>query len=357
MNGDRVPDLVRVIAEDSRILVAPGAGLGFFEDPGDMGGVPPMMQTDRWEISRHQRRRRGRSAPHRPPQLGLWINQHDGNFAEAGGVDWPALEADEVVLVTDIDGSGTLDILRVDTDGSQPWRASGPIFPSAPACSQALREWPRLLARAHLPLGRAARRGRRRRGRAWSSTPPERDARAHRDPRGRRRRLVEHAAPHPRDGWYDPARGEFRGFAELRDETRRRRLHRGRRPSRAATTSASTDEARALQLLAAETRSPRGALVREVHTLAVDTPPPASARSGGPPATPFTSKAAPSPPRPRAHRMGSRRRWATCSRNAPSAASIARSGADLPGDERITTTLYASRSSPTARATASPSRS
>jgi hypothetical protein len=105
------------------MLVAAGAGLGFFEDPADMTGVPAMTPTDRWELADLNGDGAADLVRIGANQLGLWINQLDGRFAEAGGVAWPALEADEIVLVTDIDGSGTMDILRVDTDGSKPWRA------------------------------------------------------------------------------------------------------------------------------------------------------------------------------------------------------------------------------------------
>jgi len=130
----------------------------------------------------------------------------------------PTLEADEVVLITDIDGSGTLDILRADTDGSQPWRAWS-IFSERPG----------LLARFENGLGYTREHTYRpaaqlaaedaAAGAPWTTTPP--DAMPvlteTREDDGAgwsstlRRRL--------RDGWYDPARGEFRGFAELRDET------------------------------------------------------------------------------------------------------------------------------------------
>jgi hypothetical protein len=61
MNGDRIPDLVRILAEDSRILVAAGAGLGVFEDPADMFGAPAITPTDRWE-----RAHRPSARHHRP---------------------------------------------------------------------------------------------------------------------------------------------------------------------------------------------------------------------------------------------------------------------------------------------------
>src|SRR5690606_37751547 len=105
-------------------------GLGVFDDPIDLAGVPAMQESDRWELAdlngdgAADLLRIGES-------LDLYLNQLDGSLAAAGSFAWPALEADEVVLVTDIDGSGTLDVLRVDTDGSQPWRAWS-LYPERP---------------------------------------------------------------------------------------------------------------------------------------------------------------------------------------------------------------------------------
>jgi RHS repeat-associated protein len=339
LNGDRVPDLVRVIAEDNRILFAAGAGLGLFEDPSDMGGVPSMMQTDRWEIADINGDGASDLLRIGQAQLGLWINQLDGSFAEVGGVDWPALEADEVVLVTDIDGSGTLDILRVDTDGSQPWRAWS-VFPERPG----------LLARFENGLGysrehtygsaaqlatedAAA-------GAPWTTTPPEAMPvlTETREDDGAgwsstlRRRL--------RDGWYDPTRGEFRGFAELRDETT------GDAYTEAATHTRNydlgqQDEARALQLLAAETRSPRGVLVRETHTLEVDTPAPGVRAVHRTASDTYHIEAGPESAAVRVRTEWDHDAWANVLEERAFGRVDRETGADLPGDERITTYSYA----------------
>jgi len=339
MNGDRVPDLVRVIAEDSRVLVAAGAGLGLFEDPADMGGVPLMMQTDRWEISDINGDGAADLLRIGQAQLGLWINQLDGNFAEAGGVDWPALEADEVVLVTDIDGSGTLDILRADTDGSQPWRVWS-VFPQRPG----------LLARFENGLGYSREHTYRSAaqlavedaaaGAPWTTTPPEAMAvltETREDDGAGWSSTLRRAL---RDGWYDPARGEFRGFAELRDETT------GDPFTEAATITRSydlgqQDEARALQLLAAETRSPRGVLVREAHTLAVDTPATGVRAVRRTASDTYHVEAGPESAAVRVRTEWDHDVWANVLEERAFGRVDRQSGADLPGDERITTYSYA----------------
>jgi YD repeat-containing protein len=339
MNGDRVPDLVRVIAEDSRILVAAGAGLGLFEDPGDMGGVPPMMQTDRWEISDINGDGAADLLRIGQAQLGLWINQLDGNFAEAGGVDWPALEADEVVLVTDIDGSGTLDILRADTDGSQPWRAWS-VFPERPG----------LLARFENGLGYSREHTYRSAaqlaaedaaaGAPWTTAPPEAMpvlTETREDDGAGWSSTLRRAL---RDGWYDPTRGEFRGFAELRDETTGDPYTEAATITR-TTTSARQDEARALQLLAAETRSPRGVLVREAHTLAVDTPAAGVRAVHRTASDTYHVEAGPESAAVRVRTEWDHDAWANVLEERAFGRVDRETGADLPGDERITTYSYA----------------
>jgi RHS repeat-associated protein len=343
LNGDRIPDLVRILGEDSRILVATGAGFGEFEDPADMAGAPKMTPTDRWELADLNGDGAADLVRIGADQLGLWINQLDGRFAEAGGVVWPALEADEIILVTDIDGSGTLDIVRADTDGSQPWRAWS-IFPERPG----------LLARFENGLGytrehiyrpaaqlaaedAAA-------GMPWTTTPPEAmpvltETRED-DGAGWTSTLRRGL----RDGWYDPARGEFRGFAELRDETT------GDPYTEAATISrrydlGQTDEARGLQLIAAETRSPRGVLVREAHTLAVDTPAKnvrAVRRSAS---DTYHLEAGPESAAVRVRTEWDHDAWANVLEERAFGRVDRQTGADIPGDERITTYAYATPNS------------
>ena len=343
MNGDRIPDLVRILAEDHRILVAAGAGLGVFEEAADMVGVPPMMPPDRWEVTDLNGDGAADLLRIGASQLGLWINQLDGRFAEAGGVAWPALEADEIVLVTDIDGSGTVDILRADTDGSQPWRVWS-LFPERPG----------LLARFENGLGYTRAHTYRpaaqlaaedaAAGALWTTTPP--DAMPvlteTREDDGAgwsstlRRRL--------RDGWYDPARGEFRGFAELRDETT------GDVYTEAAIITrrydlGQTDEARGLQLLAAETHSPRGVLVREAHTLAIDTPAKGVRAVRRTATDTYHLEAGPESAAVRVRTEWDYDAWANVLEERAFGHVDRQTGADLPGDERITTYAYATPAS------------
>jgi hypothetical protein len=91
MDGDRLPDLVRILPTERRILVAPSAGFGFFEDATEMAGVPEMSETDRWELADLN----GDGAAdlvrigHR--EVGLWVNQLDGAYAcrrDMTGLSW-----------------------------------------------------------------------------------------------------------------------------------------------------------------------------------------------------------------------------------------------------------------------------
>jgi RHS repeat-associated protein len=338
IDGDRIPDLIRIFTADSRVLVAPGAGLGFFDDPLDMTGVPAMSETDRWELADVN----GDGAADLlriDAELGLWVNQLDGSFAHAVTADWPTLEADEVLLVTDIDASGTLDILRVDTDGSQPWRAWS-LYPERPG----------LLARFENGLGYTREHTYRpaaqlaaadaATGRSWVSTPPEPMpvlTETREDDGAGWTAILRRGL---RDGWYDPTRGEFRGFAELRDETT------GDAYSEAATTTRNydlghEDEARALQLLATETRSPRGLLVREAHTLAVDSPAPGIRAVRRSATDTYHVEAGPESAAIRVRTEWDHDAWTNMIEERALGRVDRETGVDIPGDERITTNTYA----------------
>jgi YD repeat-containing protein len=339
MDGDRIPDLVRIIAADSRILVAPGAGLGLFDEPVDLRGVPAMSETDRFELADMNGDGAADLVRIGADQLRVWLAQHDGSIAEAAAADWPTLEADEVVLVTDIDGSGTPDVLRIDTDGSQPWRA-WTLFPERPG----------LLSRFENGLGYVREHTYRpaaqlaaedaAAGAPWTTTPPEpmpvlTETRED-DGAGWSSTLRRGL----RDGWYDPARGEFRGFAELTDETT------GDAYTEPATHArrydlGQTDDARGLQLVAAETRSPRGVLVREEHTLAVDSPA-AGVRAVRRVATDtYHVEAGPESAAVRVRTEWDHDDWGNVIEERALGRVDRETAADIPGDERITTTTYA----------------
>ncbi len=339
MDGDRLPDLVRVLPSERRILVAPSAGLGFFEDATEMAGVPDMSETDRWELADIN----GDGAAdlvrigHR--EVGLWVNQLDGAYAPAGAQDWPELEADEIVILSDVDGSGTVDLLRVDTDGSQPWRYFSPIVPR-PGLLQAqenglgyrvtLQYQPAALLAAADDTA----------GAPWSSTPPAPApvlvATTETDGAEWKRTTTYH----PRDGWHDPKRGELRGFAEHThtrdsDEYSRttittRRYDLGRH-----------EEALGLQLLEDMTSDPDGALVREVHTLTVEQLAPGVHAARRIATDTFHLEGGPEDMSARVRTEWDHDDAGNILEERALGRVDPKSGADLPGDERITTTTYA----------------
>ncbi|MBZ5709637.1 toxin TcdB middle/N-terminal domain-containing protein [Nannocystis pusilla] len=339
VDGDRLPDLVRILRADARILVAAGAGLGLFDEPIELAGVPAMQETDRWELTDINGDGAADILRIGGSQLDLHINQLDGSFAAAGSVTWPALEADEVVIVTDIDGSGTVDVLRVDTDGSQPWRVWS-LYPERPG----------LLARFENGLGYVREHRYRSAaalaaedadaGTPWTTTPPEPLpvlAETREDDGAGWSSTLRSGL---RDGWYDPARGEFRGFAELRDETT------GDAYTEPATLVrrydlGQTEEARALQLLASETASPRGVLVHEEHTLEVDMPAPGVRAVRRIATDTYHIEAGPESAAVRVRTEWDHDEWGNVLEERALGRVDRQTAADLPGDERITTSVYA----------------
>jgi RHS repeat-associated protein len=339
MDGDRLPDLVRILPTEARILVAPSAGLGFFDDATEMAGVPKMSETDRWEIADINGDGAGDLVRIGHREVGLWVNQLDGTFASVGAHDWPELEADEVVILSDVDGSGTIDLLRVDTDGSQPWRYWSPIV-QRPGLLQAqenglgYRVTMKYQPAAQLAAADAAA------GAAWSSTPPEPAPVLVATVESDGDEWTRTTNYHPRDGWHDPERGELRGFAEhvhTRD---------GDNYSSAATVTrrydlGRDDEVRGLQLLEEITSGENGALVRELHTIEVEELAPGVRTARRIATDTFHLEAGPEDTAARV-----RTEWDhDAAGNVTEERALGRvdnkSGADLPGDERITTTTYA----------------
>ena len=339
VDGDRLPDLVRLLKTDARIVVAAGAGLGLFDEPIEFTGVPVMQETDRWELADINGDGAADLLRIGGNGLDLYINQLDGSLAAAGSAAWPALEADEVVLVTDIDGSGTLDILRVDTDGSQPWRVWS-LYPERLGLLARfenglgyVREH-RYRPAAQLAVEDAAT------GAPWTTTPPEPLpvlTETREDDGAGWSSVLRRGL---RDGWYDPARGEFRGFAELRDDTT------GDAYTEPATIVSRydlgrTDEARALQLLSAETASPRGVLVREEHTIEVDAPAPGVRAVRRVATDTYHLEAGPEAAAVRVRIEWDHDAWGNVTEERALGRVDPLTAADLPGDERITTTIHA----------------
>ncbi|MBZ5714891.1 RHS repeat-associated core domain-containing protein [Nannocystis pusilla] len=339
LDGDRLPDLVRVLPSESRVLVAAGEGLGLFAEPVDLAGVPPMAEGQRWEFGDLNGDGAADLVRIGGASLDLYTYQHDGSVAPAASVAWPDLEADEVVLLSDVDASGTVDVLRVDIDGSQPWRA------------WSFAEQPGLLAELSTGLGyrreftyasaAALADADADTGDAWTSTPPTALPVLTRSRETDEHTSWSHTAEHHvRDGWFDADRGEFRGFAELRETSV------GDTFSETATTTTrydlgQTDEARKLQLLRSETASPRGVLVRESHTIEVENPAPGVLAARRVATDTDHVEAGPDAAAVRVRTEWDYDAWGNVLEERALGRVDAKSGADLPGDERITTYVYA----------------
>jgi len=337
MDGDRLPDLVRIMPGENRVLVATSEGLGIFAEPADMAGVPPMAEQDRWELADVT----GDGAAdlvrlgHKSAEL--WANQHDGNFAAAASLAWPDVAADEIIILSDVDASGTIDLLRVDAAAG--WRVWS--FAERPGLLATLRtDLGYTRAFTYRPAAALAVEDEAQ-GEAWSTIPPtptpvlvqSDEADAHTSWTS----ITRHRT---RDGWYDPARGEFRGFAEQRDEnpgdpwteptTLVRRFDLGQQ-----------NEALKLQLLASETQSPRGVLVREQHSVEIEAPAPGVRAVRRTATDVFHLEAGPETAAARV-----RTEWDhDIFNNVLEERALGRvdlqTGADIPGDERITSNTYA----------------
>jgi RHS repeat-associated protein len=339
MDGDRLPDLVRIMQAEQRVLVAASTGFGFFEDAADMSAIPAMTEQDRWELADVNGDGAADLVRVGHDAVALWINQLDGDFASAGAPSWPALDPGEVVILSDVDGSGTVDILRAQTNGSGPWRywslaRERPGLLESQENGLGYRVTMHYQPAARLAAEDAAA------GSPWPSTPPsaavvlvdtvESDADT----------WTRTTHYHPRDGWHDPERGELRGFAEhtaVRDGDNysstaivTRRYDLGRE-----------DEARGLQLVEEVTADPDAVLVRTVHTVETETPL-VGIRIARRTAT--DAYHVERGPENLAARV--RTEWDhDAAGNIVEERAMGRvdpnTGADLPGDERITTTAYA----------------
>ncbi|MCB9750692.1 MAG: hypothetical protein H6713_11965 [Myxococcales bacterium] len=261
-DGDRIAELVRVLPEEDRVIIAQGLGFGEFDAPEDMQGVPALAPEDALRVEDINGDGACDLVRVGHLELGLRVNQLDGVFARVRELPWSPLTADERVLFSDLDGDGTRDVVRVDPTTGR-WTAW-----------ELLPEKPGLLARFENGLGysleleyeSAARRSAlaRASGSPWASvvpTPTPVVTRTIEDDGFGWRRVVEYEY---RDGWYDPTRAEFRGFAEVRE----------RRPGDAFADErvdvrrydlGAQSEARKQLLVEETTSGPGGALRRERH--------------------------------------------------------------------------------------------
>mgnify|MGYP002136850180 CR=1 FL=1 len=344
MDGDRLPDLVRVLRSERRILVAPGAGLGFFEDPVDISAVPEMSETDRWEIAdvtgdgAADLMRIGRG------DVSLWVNHLDGSYFPGGTHPWPELEADEVVLLSDVDGSGTLDILRADTDGSQPWQfwswgTQRPGLLEAQENGLGYCMDLRYRPAAALAAEDAAA------GAPWTQTPPEAAPVLVTVVESDSLSWTRTTTYHPRHGWYDPSRGELRGFGEHED-TREGDAY----CSAAITTRrydlGQSDEARGLELIEEVTSGPAGALVRELHTVETEALLPGVRAARRAATDTFHLEGSPEGTAARVRTEWDHDDAGNIIEERAFGRVDLETGADIPGDERITTTTYAAPTDP-----------
>jgi len=271
MDGDRIVDLVRVLPETGSVWVARGDGGGHFADPVELVDVPPMEPTDRWEVrdvngdGAADLVRIGRTG------LGLWTNRLDSGFTTARTTSWDEVGDDEAVLLSDVNGNGTVDVLRAGRDGGS-WRYW-----------DLLGQRPGLLSRlenglgysVELEYGTAAEQAARDEsaGDPWTTLVPTGtpvlDATIEEDGTGWIR-VTRHRV---RDGWYDPERGELRGFARV-EELREGGPYAGDR-LRVRTFDLGREEpALRHQLLVEEIGGEHGVLRRDVYELTVDEPAP-----------------------------------------------------------------------------------
>ena len=346
IDGDRLPDLARIMPTDSRVLVATHEGLGIFAEPADMAGVPEMTEHDRWELADITGDGAADLLRIGHKSADLWVNQHDNSFAAAASISWPDLGADELVILNDVDASGTIDLLRVDPQSTKPWRMWS--FAERPGLLATLRTdlgYARAFtyrSAAALAVEDAAL------GTAWSTTPPTPTAvLVQSDESDAHSPWTSTTRHRVRDGWYDPARGEFRGFAEQRDE------HPGDAWTEPSTLTRSydlgqQDEARKLQLLASETRSLRGVLTRELHTLEIESPTSGVQAIRRTATDVFHIEAGPETAAARVRTEWDHDLFNNVLEERALGRVDRKTGADIPGDERITTKIYAEPTSPDA---------
>ena len=98
-----------------------------------MAGAPEMLGTGRWEIANVTGDGAGDLVRVGHREIGLWVHWR-ARLAE--------LEADEIVILSDVDGSGTFDLLRVEPTARSPFALCHPVardLGSRRTCSSAPR--------------------------------------------------------------------------------------------------------------------------------------------------------------------------------------------------------------------------
>lgn len=268
MDGDRLPELVRLDPDRRGLFVATATGVATWAAPVRLEHAPGMEDLDRWHLrdmngdGAADLVRTGRTS------LTVWVNGLDGRFQDAVGMPWPDLEDHEVVTFADMDASGTLDVLRVDPR-SGIWRYWAPM-PLRPGLLTRFRNGlGRVVDLVYRPAAQVAHEDEQA-GEPWAHrlpiAVPVLASTLEWDHTGFSR-VVDHRV---RDGYFDPARAEFRGFATLED----RRLgdaYARDRVERKTFDLGFDDEARKGALLRTEVADETGTLRRTEHHYAIET--------------------------------------------------------------------------------------
>lgn len=344
INGDRLFDLVRVMPADNRVLVATGEGDGLFGEPWEMDGVPSMSSNDRWELRDINGDNAADLVRVGEGQLSLWINQLDGSFEMVSDLSWDDLQPSEKVIFTDVNSNGTVDVLRADTAGGNGWRYW-----------DLLGQQPGLLSRFENGLGytidfeyssagqmAAEASGE---GDGWESFAPqampvvartiERDGLDW-------ERVVEVDF---RDGWYDPRKQEFRGFAEVA-EFRAADDHAEETRSVTRYDLGQQDEARKLKPIENRVEAPDGVISRDVTTLEVFEQAPGVTVCRATASDSYSIERGDEADAVRMRTETDYDEWGNVLESREYGVVELESGDDVPGDERVTQSTYADPSAP-----------
>lgn len=267
VDGDRLPDLVRIDPDERGLMVARAVGVARWEAPVRWEHTPALGDASRWHLrdingdGAADLVRTGRT------QLEIWVNTLDGRFNAAVVLPWADMDTDEVVTFLDMNASGTLDVLRVDPTTGH-WRVWDPMGVRPGLLTRVENGLGWVTSLRYRPAASLAHEAERA-GNPWTTTVPVPvpvlASTVESDHTGFAR-VVDWRV---RDGFYDAARGEFRGFSEIEearlgDETTRDRI-RTRRFDLGA-----SDEARKNLLLEERIADDEGLLRRTVHSYTVN---------------------------------------------------------------------------------------